>query len=155
MARRRSSSTDAGFASVEALIVVASLAIFLVAIPFGHGVFAAWYEVQSKTRDRALATASRGCGGGGGGGSEPISGVGASELGEVRRVASERGDPGALAATDTTMSVVTANDSKRVGVGVFSATVRARSFGSCNERPYDTSVQGWSTFGFERQEDAR
>lgn len=159
MGRHRSSCTDLtrivrrrrparGVASVEGLFVISFLSIFLFAMPFTYRLFAAWYEVQSGTRNRTLTNASKGCVGGGGGGSIPVGNGGES----ARPVASQKGDPGAVNATSSSLNMASGTASKSVGMGPFSATVTGNSFGSCNEVPQNTSVQSWSTFGFQQHQ---
>jgi hypothetical protein len=159
MDRRRSSSTDdssarprrrgrsRGIASLEGLIVIPCLAIFLIAMPFTYRLFATWYELQAGTRERTLDTASKGCGGGGSG-SESLDLGGSTD--ETRQVAAQKGDQDALDATEPKLNGVSTVASRVVALGPFSAIVEAKSHGSCSETPRKASTQDWSQFGFEQ-----
>ncbi len=157
MGRHRSSSTEGqrirrrararGAALGESVFVLFCLGSFLYVVPYAHGAFATAYEAQGVTRDRSLGSGVRGCFG-----STPGTTTAPTSVESGGSEAS--GLSGQYAQTSSftsgAMNALESVESRRVSYPMFTTTVRGLSFGTCNERPVETSVEGTTTNGFDR-----
>lgn len=132
-----------GAALAEAMVVMATILVFLGFYQWFWRSYERQHEAQAKTRLRALSYAVHACQGGGDGASRDSQGG----LGMDTPLQDKKGDPGIKEAMSGSMTNVRFDETTLAIAGGRIREVQASSSVRCNEVTHAPNYQDWMKFG--------